>query len=232
MKLVTRQGWGARAPHRSPVHLIPSALRGVAVHYTGMDSDEQADHARCAARIRAIQNFHMDDPEREWNDIAYNFLVCKHGYVFEGRGWLVRSAGQGTNPGNDGYHAVCFLGDDTKGRDDVTDPGRRALGAIIRAAQTRFPAAAAVEPHSFFHTTACPGADLRLWIEGRGWRQPPHLRPRAIDWKWARWYLGLGEYEQVGRRHKPSRPRYPRLVPARGWAAERWYIAHVLRKQP
>lgn len=81
-RLVTRTAWGARRP-RSTQRLEPSAVRFLVVHYSAMHSDEQADHRNCAARVRGIQNYHMDS--HGW-DIAYNWLVCKHGYVFRG-GW-------------------------------------------------------------------------------------------------------------------------------------------------
>lgn len=138
------------------------ALEGVAVHYTGANADEQVAHDNCAARVRAIQAFHMDD--RGWADIAYNFLCCKHGYVFTGRGWGVRSAAQGSAEGNDGYHAVCFLGDDTVDRDDLTFRGRLALIQLIALAHERYPAARQIRPHSDFTGTDCPGAQLRAWI--------------------------------------------------------------------
>jgi hypothetical protein len=55
-----------------------------------MNADEQRLHANCAARVRAIQRFHMD--EMGWLDIAYNHVFCRHGYVFVGRGFGARSA--------------------------------------------------------------------------------------------------------------------------------------------
>jgi hypothetical protein len=105
-----------------------------------------------------------NDPSKPWADIAYNFLVCKHGYVFVGRGWNVRSAAQGSNVGNGHYHAVCFLGDDTAKRDDVTALGRRALAALILAGIERYPSGLQIHPHSHFHSTTCPGSDLGRFI--------------------------------------------------------------------
>lgn len=57
----------------------------------------------------------------------------------------------------------------------------------------------------------------------------PAKRPRPQDWKWARWYLGLGEYARFGRRAKGHRPPYPRIVGLRGWTAVRWYLKHVVQ---
>ena len=163
-KIVTRAEWGARPPtDRTAIGTVD----GVAVHYSASNADEQALHRNCAARVRAIQNYHMSpggDPTKPWADIAYNFLVCKHGYVFVGRGWGTRSAAQGTNDGNAHFHAVCFLGDDTAGRDDVTAIGRDALARVILNAYLRYPDGRQLRPHSFFHSTGCPGNDLRAFI--------------------------------------------------------------------
>jgi hypothetical protein len=160
MRLVNRAEWGARPPAQRQL-LAVKQQRGTAVHYTASDADEQADHANCARRVRGIQAFHIDG--RGWSDIAYSFLVCKHGYVFEGRGRGIRTAAQGTNDGNDAYHAVCFLGDDTAGRDDVTDPGRAAMADAVRWCNA-WAGVDGIRPHSSFHSTACPGDDLRAFI--------------------------------------------------------------------
>ncbi len=74
-----------------------------------------------------------------WLDIAYNHVFCRHGYVFVGRGFGVRSAANGTAESNDAYFAVCFLGDDTVGRADVTPEARRALTELIAEYRRRYP---------------------------------------------------------------------------------------------
>jgi N-acetylmuramoyl-L-alanine amidase len=91
-------------------------------------------------------------------------LVCRHGYVFVGRGFGVRSAANGTNFANDHYFAVCFLGDDSAGRADVTPEARRALDQLIAEYRRRYPRARQVRPHSDFVATACPGDELRRLI--------------------------------------------------------------------
>ena len=138
------------------------------MHYSGMDSDEQANHARCAGRVLGIQRYHME--EKGWLDIAYSHVVCRHGFVFVGRGYGIRTAANGTTAANDHYFAVCFLGDDTPGRADVTRQARHALGELIRDYQRRYPRALHVRPHSAFTSTLCPGRELSAWIDRRGWR--------------------------------------------------------------
>jgi N-acetylmuramoyl-L-alanine amidase len=137
-------------------------VRGVAVHYSGMNADEQKLHTSCAARVQAMQRFHVDN--REWLDIAYNHVFCGHGYVFVGRDFGVRSAANGTTEANDRYFAVCFLGDDSAGRADVTPPAREALQGLIAEYRRRYPKATEIRPHSDFVATACPGDELRALI--------------------------------------------------------------------
>lgn len=160
MNLVSRNAWGAATP-KNRTALVKSEQRGTAVHYSGSDSDESSDHRNCAKRVLSIQHFHMGT--RKWADIAYSYLVCKHGFVFVGRGMGIRTAAQGTNSGNDAFHAVCFLGDDSANRDDVTDPGRRALKEAVSLCNG-WAKVKEVRPHSFFHPTGCPGDELRSWI--------------------------------------------------------------------
>lgn len=191
MKLITRSAWNARPPkNRTPLN--KSAQKGTALHYSAANTDEQAEHANCFARVRAIQNFHMD--VRGWADIAYSYLCCKHGYTFEGRGLGIRTAGQGTNSGNDAYHAVCFLGDDTAQRDDVTDAGRRALKDTIAMCNGWTTHADTVRPHSWFHPTGCPGDELRAWLS-KGMPLPTEEELTGDDRKWI-----VSELDKIGRR--------------------------------
>ena len=111
-----------------------------------------------------MQRFHIED--RGWLDIAYNHVFCRHGYVFVGRGFGARSAANGTNEANDHYFAICFLGDDSVGRADVTPEARRVLRQLIAEYRRRYPKAREVRPHSYFVATQCPGNELRALISG------------------------------------------------------------------
>ena len=137
-------------------------VRGVAVHYSGMNADEQRLHENCAARVRGMQRYHME--ERGWLDIAYNHVFCRHGYVFVGRGFGAARRRMARADANDHYFAVCFLGDDSVGRADVTPDARRALEQLIAEYRRRYPKARDVRPHSDFFATACPGDELRALI--------------------------------------------------------------------
>jgi hypothetical protein len=149
-------------PPRGRPLIAKGQVRGVAVHYSGMNADEQGLHANCAARVRGMQRFHME--EKGWLDVAYNHVFCRHGLVFVGRGFGARSAANGTAESNDGYHAVCFLGDDSAGRADVTPDAGGALTQLIAEYRRRYPAAREIRPHSDFFATECPGDELRALI--------------------------------------------------------------------
>lgn len=79
--IVRRAEWGARTP-RQPFQL--TLAQHMAVHHTASIGDFDVQEPEdCARRVRAIQAFHMDT--NGWNDVGYNYLVCRHGQVFQGR---------------------------------------------------------------------------------------------------------------------------------------------------
>lgn len=172
---VTREACGLRKP-RSVSKKIHPASGGVAVHYGG-PAVLTPNHLACLHVWRGWQDFHMDG--HGWVDIAYTMGYCQHGYVFAGRGAGVRTAAQGTNDGNDRFYAAVWLG----GAGQVPTP--RALNALewcIAELRRAGGAGLAVEPHSSFHTTECPGDPLRAFvhkIDGKSLTPVPPTPPVA-----------------------------------------------------
>ena len=126
-----------------------------------MDADERNRHSECAARVRGIQRYHMTSDQLTpggASDIGYSWLVCKHGYVFKGRGFRVMPAA--TGGANSFTQAVCFLGNDSAGRDDVTQKGRQAIREVLAFLQRNAPNLEGVRGHRDFGATSCPGAEL------------------------------------------------------------------------
>lgn len=193
---ISRSGWGAKPPVSRPTVLLASRVDTVVFHYTAAGADEQADHQNCAGRVRGVQAFHQNS--RGWNDIAYSFLVDKHGFIFEGRGLENKSAATGAE--NSHTLAVCFLGDDTVGRDDVTVAGRAALVEITRWIRQRRPSATGLMGHGDYMSTSCPGDELYGYIHSRVFAKQLAvddaarlavlrkwiLARRAEGWGWAR----------------------------------------------
>jgi hypothetical protein len=186
---ISRSGWGAKAPLTRPTVLLASRVDTIVYHYTAANADEQADHKNCAQRVRGVQAFHQN--VRGWNDIAYNFLVCKHGYIYEGRGIEHKSAATGKENGH--TLAVCFLGDDTVGRDDVTVKGRAALVEITRWIRQRRPAASNYKGHRDFMSTSCPGNELYNYIHGKVFAaqvdadEKARMRKQILSWRAQGW---------------------------------------------
>ena len=88
MNIISRQEWGARPP--KAVTLEPAVVE-LFLHHSVGEGTTDADHDGDMGDdyMRAMQNFHMDG--RGWSDIAYNFIGCPHGVVYEGRGLRVRT---------------------------------------------------------------------------------------------------------------------------------------------
>ncbi|WP_283138215.1 hypothetical protein [Rhizohabitans arisaemae] len=157
MKFVSRRDWGAR-PLVSPASRnITPAQGGVSIHWEGSKLGEYA-HDVCDDRVRGIQRFHID--RRGWADVAYTALVCRHGFVYEGRWIGRRTAANGTNTGNDGWYAVCAI----MGQGDKATP---EMKSGIKAAVEHLWAKGArrrVNGHRDHLATDCPGNELYTWL--------------------------------------------------------------------
>lgn len=153
--IITRSQWGAR-PSRGTSRL--TAPSGSTAHYEGPQMGD-FPHSSCASKVRGIQAFHMDS--RGWTDIAYNSIVCPHGYIFVGRWWGVRSAANGTNAGNDAHYAHCAL---LGVGDAFPEACKRAMKKAFELARMDGSAGAQRKVHSDWKATACPGDPIRDWV--------------------------------------------------------------------
>ena len=163
MKLVSRAEWGARA-YRTPNGATPYSSpkrRGVKLHYLGTPYTDRA-HAQCAAYVRQIQNQHMDG--NGWSDIGYSFLVCTHGYVYEGRGLRRRNSANGNTTLNEQDYAVCLL---VGSSGLVTAPDAQLGGArdAIEHCRSAGPAGDWIGGHRDGYATSCPGDVIYAWVK-------------------------------------------------------------------
>jgi len=155
---VTRAEWGARSRGATrSSHPIGKTL-GITAHWEGPHMGP-FPHSECAGKVRSIERFHRDT--RGWADIAYNALVCPHGFVFEGRGPGVKSAANGDTQTNEDWYAVCYLGGE---RDGFTDEGKQgyldAFGWLAREGA----AGPKRNGHRDHKATACPGDEIYRWV--------------------------------------------------------------------
>jgi hypothetical protein len=133
-----------------------------------------ADHNRCPSIVRSWHAYHLS---KGWSGLAYSAVVCPHGTIYKGRWKGKRTAANGTNPGNQRSHAVCYLaGDD----DPVTEPAKRAFHDAAHALG---------QPlrwnHAEWKSTSCAGDPIRAW-QRAGWPPPdgtnPTPQPLSKDW--------------------------------------------------
>jgi hypothetical protein len=143
---VSRAQWGARPPKKTPLGINTRSATG---HWEGTHMGS-FPHESCATKMRVIQNYHMDT--QGWNDIAYNFAVCPHGYIYVARDHGIRSSANGTNTGNAESEAVCYLGGLG---DPFTIAGEIAYQEIMNE----------ISPgrqfcHNHWFNTMCPGPEI------------------------------------------------------------------------
>lgn len=222
LQVISRAQWKAKKPKTKSM-LNPTAIDELVIHYTSMDADWVKSHADCAERMRATQRYHQSaDPSRKkkpWSDISYNFLFCHHGFAFEGRGWNVMSAA--TLGHNEHTQAICFLGGDSKDRNDFTPEAQRVAAELVHEFHRRYGPSRSVVGHRDRRNGKpqpgdCPGDEVYRWIKAKGWNKtPPAVDVIGEDglpkwvWPWVEWQL-------TGREGK--RPAgAPRTIPAFAW---------------
>jgi len=153
MDIVTRSEWGARKPDPRPFPTTSWANRtGFVVHYSAADDDQT---------VRSIQNYQMDT--RGWRDIGYNFLVDKHGKLYEGAQGTWLAIGVHVANHNTANMGVCAIGKDSQ----ITDAHKRAIRELYDECNRRAGKTLAKRYHSGMAgaSTSCPGDNLRAWVQ-------------------------------------------------------------------
>lgn len=179
--IVSRAQWEAVAPRSTAPFEAP--IEGGTTHWEGpgmWGSLWELAHASCFEKVRGIQRYHMN---HEYVDIAYNYIVCPHGYVFEGRGLLNRSGANGTGHTNRRRHAICQL----RG---VGDPFPTAMKNATEWTYAHI-SARSKNCHRDIVATQCPGDDgcahTRTFVLGTGPLPPAPTSP--LDWAAIRKYM-------------------------------------------
>jgi hypothetical protein len=151
---------------RSQTGLVPptnvtfvrlSARTEFFVHYEGATPLTQS-HSECAAKVREFQRFHME--QRGWSDIGYNFLVCQHGTVFEGRGWTAVGA-HCPDHNTTGIGAQFMIG----GSQEPSDAAKAAMHELYLEACRLTGKTLAKKGHRDGFATECPGAAAYAWVK-------------------------------------------------------------------
>lgn len=172
MIIVSRKESGLRAPRY--VNRGTLSERST-VHWNGptitLFGSTVWEHRYCSSLVRGIQNFHMDG--RGWSDIAYNFLVCPHSYVFEGRGLNIINGANGTNTGNRSSHAICVLAGENN---PFPEAEKMAIKDCVNYIANKALTSTGAIGHRDHKATACPGNSRYTWIhQGMPISAPPTL---------------------------------------------------------
>lgn len=153
----TELGWPASAAPSQTDKVL-----GVKIHYEGSPVPE-VDHSKCAGRWTQIRRSHLANTAEGYSDVAYNWAVCNHGVIFEGRGLGKRTGANGSQPLNRTHYAILWMG----GTSGVTTPSAKAVAAIkevikyLRGHGT----GKEIKGHRDGHPTACPGDALYALVK-------------------------------------------------------------------
>ncbi len=177
-RIFTRAEWGARPPRTG----YSTTLAGhIGIHHTATVEDFAASTwEECAARVRAIQTYHIDT--QGWNDIGYAYVVCRHGDVFQAReddddSTDVQGAHDGFNRGSTGISAFGYFHPPVDHQPTEAQlsalvrltawiASRRGIDPLGRSLYQAFGAPVDnVYGHRDVSATACPGDNLFALME-------------------------------------------------------------------
>ncbi len=150
-----------RLPHPNGATPYSGTRRGIKLHYLGTPYTDRT-HDRCDDYVRQIQTQHMDG--NGWSDIGYSFVVCTHGYVYEGRGLRRRNSANGnTTLNNQDYAILLLVGSSglTKPTDAQLHGARDAIDYVRREG----PAGDWLGGHRDGYATSCPGDAVYQWVK-------------------------------------------------------------------
>lgn len=170
MDYVTRHelGWPASA---APDQV--DKLEGVKLHYEGTPVPVE-DHTYCAKRWTAIRNSHLANKKEGYSDVAYNWAVCNHGVIFEGRGLGKRTGANGNQPLNRAHYAILWMG----GTEGVVTPSAAAVASIKELIQylRGHSTGKEIKGHRDGYATDCPGDPLYTLVK-TGKLEPSPAKP-------------------------------------------------------
>lgn len=157
--IISRKAWGADRLGNQFQRMTD--IYGVTIHWNGPGMGNYT-HGSCDDRIRGMQSFHIHG--NGWNDIGYNFIVCRHGDIYEGRGLhaVGAHAGESHIGGNSHWYGVqAMIGTG----DTITPELLLGLDRAVKYCRSNGDAGSRVNGHRNHHSTDCPGDKLYAWVQ-------------------------------------------------------------------
>ena len=159
MQYVSRKtlGWPASAAPSQTV-----TPKGVKVHYEGTPVPD-VEHSKCDDRWKAIRASHLANTKENYSDVAYNWAVCNHGVIFEGRGLGKQTGANGNQSLNKTHYAILWMG----GTSGVKTPSAAAVTAIKEVIQylRDHGTGKEIKGHRDGYATSCPGDALYALVK-------------------------------------------------------------------
>lgn len=159
-------GWPASAaPEKT------KKTKGVKVHYEGTKVPSM-DHSKCKAHWTSIRKSHLANKAEGYSDVAYNFAVCQHGALLEGRGLGFRTGANGNATLNADHDAIVVLvGTEYRSVTPEVIAGVKEGIKRLRASGT----GREIKGHRDGYATACPGEPLYALV--RAGKLEPDKKP-------------------------------------------------------
>jgi len=142
---------------------------GVFIHHRGPYNPFATDYETevdCLRDVAGVYDEHTQNDDFNW-DIAYNFLICRHGKIYQGRGYERGEANHdGTVDGlgrNAGFYSLCAL---MRSNHTATEDMLRSYRLLIQhlREEAHRTTGTRILPHSFGYDTECPG-NLKMYAQ-------------------------------------------------------------------
>jgi hypothetical protein len=149
-------GWPASAAPKKT-----KKTKGVKIHYEGVRVPSM-DHSKCKAHWTDIRKSHLANTKENYSDVAYNYAVCQHGSLLEGRGLGHRTGANGSAALNEDHDAIVVLvGTEYKTVTPKVIEGLKEGIKRLRASGT----GNEIKGHRDGYATACPGDALYALVK-------------------------------------------------------------------
>jgi hypothetical protein len=173
--IVTRAQWGGRGSRSGTI--APANRRFYVVHYPVMGARDERQW------MRDIEGMHIG---QNWGMIGYSYGVGQSGTIYEGCGLTTRPIH--SPPHNSDAWGVVHLQPST-GNGTPTAPLTDAMKSASVALYNWLGSQAGRQLTKWYHgkdyATACPGPDLRAWVNAgmpaKGGAAPPPAQPTQQD---------------------------------------------------
>jgi len=128
LSIYPRSAWATEPPKGALEIEAPGDVLFLLVHHTA--SSNNYDEAGVARYLRGVFDFHTG-PEKQWPDVAYNFVVDRFGRVWEAREGSLNAPVKGSaTGGSQGFALLCsFIGDHNL--EQPTNAATEAMGSLL-----------------------------------------------------------------------------------------------------